>query len=228
MQTPLFVQIMHLDKRLTACADLVYGRTVADIGTDHAYIPIALVESGRCGRAFASDIHHGPVERARRNVAEHGLSEKITVLCVPGLQSTEFADCDDIVIAGMGGEMIASILKEGRDRIRANARLILQPMTKPERLRAYLWEHGYRTTDERAVYEGERIYQVFAAEQTGRNTPYTRAEALIGKRQEGDSAYAALVQKTIRTLTARTDAKQGAGRDAADERELIAQLEELL
>ena len=105
---------MELSKRLQAVADLVTaGCRVADVGTDHAYIPIALVQEGRIPGAVAMDVNTGPLERARLHVAENRLEEKIELRLSDGLAALSPGEADSVVIAGMGGGLVIRILTEG-------------------------------------------------------------------------------------------------------------------
>ncbi len=159
---------MSIDNRLSACASLVrHGSLVADIGSDHAYLPIYLIENGICPRAIASDINEGPVARARQNVSDAGLEKLITVMLADGLDSASKSAPDDIIIAGMGGELIRDILSRSEYVKDPGVRLILQPMTMPEVLRTYLYEHGFAVTDELICRSAGKNYQIIAAAYDG-------------------------------------------------------------
>ena len=105
---------MELSKRLQAVADLVSdGRTVADVGTDHGYIPIYLIQSGKCARAIAMDVNKGPLQRAKDHIEEQGLSCQIATRLSDGVQHLEAGEVECIVIAGMGGALTIRILEQG-------------------------------------------------------------------------------------------------------------------
>ena len=154
---------------MTAVPYVRGGRLLADIGTDHAYLPIYLCEQGRltpvtAGNgeslcAIASDINKGPVERADQHVAAAGLSSVIRTHQTDGLTGLDVYDPDDIVIFGMGGELIAAILESAPWVNREGRRLILQPMTHAEKLRAYLLSSGFAIVGETLSREGERLYR---------------------------------------------------------------------
>lgn len=153
-----------LDKRLAAVAAQVrQGSRVADIGTDHAYLPVTLVQQGHCPSAIAADIRSGPAARARQTVEEAGLGAQIAVRLGDGLAPVRPEEIDDIVIAGMGGETIASILQAAPWTQNAHYRLILQPMSKPEELRRFLLTHGFSILCEQPVEEPPRWYTVLTA-----------------------------------------------------------------
>ncbi|MCM1132710.1 MAG: Nif3-like dinuclear metal center hexameric protein [Ruminococcus flavefaciens] len=152
-----------LDKRLELCAELVGGEgVVCDVGTDHGYLAVELIKSGKCSKVIASDINQGPLESARKTVEKYGLSDKIELVLSDGLENISLDDVSDIVIAGMGGETIVHIL-ESIDFY--GIRLILQPMTKPEILREWLCHRMQREDiTEKAVEDGDRIYTVICAD----------------------------------------------------------------
>ena len=157
----------HLDKRLSAVADLVRrGSRLADIGTDHAYLPVHLVEQGICPSAIASDIGEGPLEAARRTVAAAGLTREIPCRLGNGLVTVSPDEVEDIAVAGMGGETIAAILEAAPWVKDARLRLILQPMTHAEDLRRWLLTNGFSVLEEHLVRDGRHLYPVMAAEYT--------------------------------------------------------------
>lgn len=172
------------DKRLLACASFVSGGgIVCDVGTDHAYLPCYLVKNGICKRAVAADVNPSPLAAAKENIQRAGLEDKIDTVLSNGLDGISPNGVTDVVIAGMGGELIADIL--GRGKAFYSARFILQPMTKPERLRRWLWENGFEIACERACKE-EIYYTVMLVKYTGKNSAYTAAQCYIGA-LKGDS-----------------------------------------
>ena len=130
-------------------------RVLADIGTDHAHLPVYMLQQGLCSRAFACDVNEGPLQRARVAVAHWGMDDRIETVKSDGLKSVP-EEYDTLVIAGMGGDLISKILADHPPR-RAE-KIILQPMTKAEVLRNYLFTHGYRIRREEASSEGDRHY----------------------------------------------------------------------
>ncbi len=178
----LFSRMVELTPRLKAIADFVAnGAVLADIGTDHAYLPLALAEQSRIVRAVASDVHQGPVDRANANVTAHGMDSIITVQKADGLAGIEAYCPTDIVIAGMGGDLIATILQNAPWVRDAQYHLILQPMTKAEHLRHCLWENGYAIENEAFVQEELRVYQVLSCRYTAERTPHTKLDTYTGK-----------------------------------------------
>lgn len=223
---------IKLSPRLHSAVDFVRpGRLLCDVGTDHAYLPIYLCATGVTPRAIASDVREGPLERAHQHITAYGLSDRIRTVLTDGLSGLEGYAPEDILIFGMGGELIASILAAA-DFIRTPAvRLILQPMTHPELLRSWLAENGFSILGERLSAEEDRIYQTICAEYAPDRpvSPYTPAELLTGRLYpEGQrELHIALVRKTLRSMEARRAARADAGRDVAEETDVIRTLEEL-
>lgn len=175
------IDMMNLkDKRLLACAELCTGDVVCDIGTDHGYLPAYLVETGKCVRAVAADINSMPLDAARHTFAKCGLSDKAEFFLSDGLLGVDLEGVTDIVIAGMGGELIASIL-EADERVKAcNAAFILQPMTRASVLRKYLAENGFDIETERGISEGRFVYSVIKCRYSGRARDIGAVEENVG------------------------------------------------
>ena len=166
------------------CSALPYlkkGGAVIDVGTDHAYLPIYLVGQHISSRALACDINRGPIESAARNIATAHLSKKITTLCTDGLHGAENFGADDVLIFGMGGELIMRILSEAPWVKDAGVGLVLQPMTRTHLLRAWLLENGFSIVGETITYEDKRYYQTVAARYCGKTEEYTEEELLLGR-----------------------------------------------
>ena len=161
-----------IGKRLLTCVKLCKGDFVADIGTDHGYLPCYMVQNGLCSGAFACDIAPKPLESAEKNIALQGLDDKIQTILTNGLENVPCDKITDIVIAGMGGEMIVSIL-EGCSWIkRKPVNLVLQPMTKWDFLRRWLYENGFAVTNELACVEGRFVYSVMQTAYCEAPLPY--------------------------------------------------------
>ncbi len=218
-----------LTPRLAATANFVRkGAFVADVGTDHAYLPIALVLSGQAAGAVASDINEGPYLRALANVKNHSLEGKISVLHTAGLCGVEKFAPTDIVICGMGGELIASIIDDAPWTKSTSVRLVLQPMTHSEILRKYLLDNGFTIIHETLAKE-EKIYEIICAEYTGSAEEYSSAELLLGKKniERGDELCRALLENYLALLKRIANAKKAASVDYTNEERLITELEEL-
>ena len=173
---------MKLDERLLAVAACVPdGAYLADVGTDHAYLPLYLAAQGRLSGAVASDIHKAPLESANKNIREAGFSDFIHTVLTDGLQGLEQYPITDVAIAGMGGQMICGILENaGFLRERAPG-LILQPMQHIPDLRKYLCENGFAITKESQAEADGKFYQIICARYDGQSRLYTETELLLGK-----------------------------------------------
>lgn len=170
---------LKLSNRLAAAAEMCGEGSVADIGTDHALLPIKLVLDGHpC--AAACDIREGPCERARRNIEKFGLGDKIKVFCRPGLDRIEDFAPDNIFICGMGGEMIASILGASDYPKNSRCRLILQPQSMQDVLRRYLCSNGFSINRESVVHDSGKYYQLILAEYDGIGRELNGTEQRLG------------------------------------------------
>jgi dinuclear metal center YbgI/SA1388 family protein len=148
------------DSRLSAVAGFVKGNVLCDVGTDHGKLPISLLKRGQCSRAVLTDINSGPLETAKKNAVSAKVTEHIEFLQTDGLDGVELTDITDIVIAGMGGELIADILARDKRRI-TGKNLILQPMTKREYLLAFLLKNGFRIIGRKRVSDGKKTYEIY-------------------------------------------------------------------
>lgn len=154
----------ELTPRLACVAEMVpHGSVVADIGTDHAHLPVMLVKEGICPHAYACDVAQGPLSRAQETIARHGLTGQVRTVLADGLAGVEQSDARVIVIAGMGGESIRDILAASALAKREDVTLLLQPMTAYPALKQYLAQAGWCVQQEQAVQEGEKFYTVVRA-----------------------------------------------------------------
>lgn len=152
---------MELSLRLKKVASLVEKcEIMADIGTDHAYIPIYLVKKEICNKAIASDINKGPVEKAKINVAFEELQNKIECRLGGGLSTVAAGEVDCAIIAGMGGNLIRDIIEEGKDVFKRLKYLVLQPVQNPEVLREYIIKSGYKILDEELCIDENKFYEI--------------------------------------------------------------------
>ncbi len=149
--------------RLKTAADFVReGSRVADIGTDHAYLPAYLVISGRVVSAIACDIGEGPLENAKKTVDELRLTDKIELRLCNGLDKVFASEVDDVIICGMGGELISQIVGGAPWLKSADKHLVLQPMSAVDDLRLYLARNGFKIHNEKLVKDSGRLYVVFS------------------------------------------------------------------
>lgn len=221
------MQYPVLDKRLSAVAEWVRpGSVLADVGTDHGYLAANLVGRGICPCAYGCDIASGPLERARATVARCGLGDKITLMLSDGLTALPEHCAQDIVIAGMGGELIAAII-DAVPWVRDGAvRLILQPMTRARTLRRYLYQNGYGIVGEHGVCESRHCYTVLCAAYTGEAVaqPDELAVALGGLPHSTRADSAEYVR---RELARQRRKLEGLAASAAPQRRLFKLREEI-
>lgn len=152
---------MELSIRLEKVASLVEPcRCVADIGTDHAYIPIYLVERNLCSHAIASDINRGPLEKAAKNISLHGFEEKIECRLGSGLNTLEKGEAEVAIISGMGGNLIRDIIEERMDLFVEFKSVVLQPVQNPEVLREYIYAKGFEILDEELCVDENKFYEI--------------------------------------------------------------------
>lgn len=153
---------MNLSKRLQSIASMVdFGYTVADIGTDHALLPIELVLSGKCPYAIAMDVKDGPLSRAKENIKTFGLCDKIACRLSDGLDQLDIDEVNCAVMAGMGGDLISNIISKHPDKVKT---LVLSPHTHYETVRSTLKNHNYRIIDENMIKEDDKFYLILKAE----------------------------------------------------------------
>lgn len=218
------------DARLLCAASFVRcGAIVADIGSDHAYLPIYLLQSGIAERAVATDINEGPIRNAQANVKEAGLSHKISLVLTDGLCGIEQYAPTDILICGMGGELIERIISEAPFTKDDKVRLILQPMSRQEKLRAYLLGAGYNIIDEKLSCDNGRIYQCICAEFDGEAREYTDAELLLGRHniEAKTEFFFTLVCAKIAALEKKRTGKREAGLNTEKEDRLLFELNKM-
>lgn len=155
---------MELSKRLAAVAAMVTpGSVVADVGCDHGYVSIYLVESQTIPKAIAMDVNRGPLEKAKEHIATHALSDYIDTRLSDGIAALSPGEADCLLCAGMGGRLIQRILTEGRDKLTSIQELILQPQSEIRQVRRFLRESGYIIVAENIIAEDGKFYPVMKA-----------------------------------------------------------------
>lgn len=170
------------------------GYTLCDVGTDHGYVPIALVQGNIIPKAIAVDINKGPLERANEHIRANGLTEKITTRLSNGLEAIHDGEVDSIVIAGMGGELVIHILTAGETVCRSAKELILQPQSEVSKVREYVRNTGYKIVDEDMIWRTEILSDVqmcavcgqFRMGQYGRDDGYCMRFVRTGTYQNGN------------------------------------------
>lgn len=155
---------MKLTPRLQTIAEKVdKGSIVADIGTDHGYIPIYLIENGISTKAIAADINKGPLDNARKQILLYNYQDKIETRLGNGLDVITLGEIDTIIIAGMGGLLIRDILTDNLATAKNAKKLILQPMVAQADLRKWLVDNGFKIIDEQLAKEGHKYYEILVA-----------------------------------------------------------------
>lgn len=152
---------MKLSERLARIASYIKpGLVVADIGTDHALLPVYLVREGICQKVIASDLYEGPVNSAKKTVASFGLSEQIEVRQGDGLRVLQPGEAEVVVIAGMGGQKIKKILESSPEVVDSVLRFVLQPQKSSGLVRRWFFKQGWALTDEDLVFSDEHFYEI--------------------------------------------------------------------
>lgn len=203
---------IRLDSRLSAVAELVReGKVVADIGTDHAYLLGFLLQQGKIGKGIAADLRKGPLENARKTLLDSGELDKVRLVLSDGLDELKAGDCEDIVIAGMGGILIKEILERTPWVFDEKIHIVAQPMTHAEVLRRFFLENGFKILKESSATDGKRYYCIISAQYDGIRREaeewYTYVGELIKNLDEISQTY---INKTVATLEKKLEAMKKA------------------
>lgn len=189
-----------LTPRLSAIKNRIKAEVAADIGTDHAYIPIHLIQENRAKKVIAADIKEGPARIAKENIEKNGLSKKIEVRIGSGLSVLKKGEADTIIIAGMGGILISEIIDANID-IAKSSKLVLQPMNAQYELRKYLIENGFKITGEDMEIEGFKVYNIMDVEIGNQEKFKTDFEYQIPKYLKEHKYFKNLLEKKQREFT---------------------------
>lgn len=174
------MQTVQISRRLKAVAAMVTpGVRLADVGTDHGYIPIYLIQTEKIRCAVAMDINQGPLERAQEHIRQYGLGEQIETRLSDGLYALAPGEADSIVIAGMGGLLMVRILEEGKAVLETGPELILQPQSEIRQVRAYLETEGYEIVQEDLVLEEGKYYPMMRAVKRGAKAAGEETDPLL-------------------------------------------------
>ena len=193
-------EILQLQPRLHCIAACVpQGARLADIGTDHGYLPVWLLQNGKIDFAIASDINAAPLEHARRTAQRYGVAARMDFRLCAGLDGIAPEEADTVAIAGMGGETIVAILQAAPWLRQSDRTLLLQPMTKAELLRPWLAENGYCIGQEHLVRDKGNIYAVMVVH-PGNSAAPTAAEAWCGAGLLHDPLYGDYARSRVRKL----------------------------
>lgn len=221
---------MQLSKRMIAiCHMVTEGKQVVDVGTDHGYVPICLVKTGKIPGAIAMDVNPGPLERARAHIAEQKLEGYIEARLSDGLAALGAGEGECLIIAGMGGRLTCEILQAGREKLPSFQELILAPHAEAEKVRRFACGLGYHIAQEALVSEGGKYYPVFKLEpgaaECGDPLFFAYGEQLL---RERDPVLREYLQKERRELQQLREALRGQQSPGARGRlaEVERQLEE--
>jgi tRNA (adenine22-N1)-methyltransferase len=183
--------MITLSKRLEAIASLITpGYIVADVGTDHGYIPIYQIQQNRSPSAIAMDLREGPLQRAREHIQMCGLSDRIHTRLSDGTAALGVGEADTIVVAGMGGELVLHILTDGEEVCRSAKELILQPQSEIAAVRRYLREHAYRIAAEDMVFEDGKYYPMMRVIPVAENETCSEEASASGSDRRGEEMSA--------------------------------------
>ncbi len=198
-------RLFSLDERLACCGKFVRKNAkVVDVGTDHAYLPIYLVKTGIITHAIASDLREGPLANAEKNINRYGLAEHIKTVLSNGLENVSETEADDIIISGMGGEVIIDIIKNAKWLKNTDKRLILQPMSEDEKLRDFLKDNKFFIEREEAVISKNKVYTVMSVKYVEQKFNVQKLYTYIGQLKAHSSLEAATyIQKKIKSLEKR-------------------------
>lgn len=209
---------IRLDSRLAAVASLVRnGSTVADIGTDHAYLLAYLLQEGKIKNGIAADLRKGPLENARKTLIDCGQLDNVKLILSDGLDEIKEGDCNEITIAGMGGILIKEILERTPWIFDQNIHIIAQPMTHGEVLRKFLVENGFVIDKEVAATDGKRHYCIISAYFDGEKKICENWYAYVGELVRNDDEISDMyINKITTALEKKIEAIKNAGIDDSE------------
>lgn len=207
-------QQIPLDHRLAVCASFVrQGTRLADVGTDHAYLPVRLAAEGKILSAVACDVRTGPLQNAKSNILRFGVESIVSTVLSDGLDAVLPEQAEDIVMAGMGGELIAAIIQRTQWLYDESRRLILQPMTRAGSLRVFLCANGFHILQEKACISGKKCYSVMLCAYDGQSRPCNEQTEYFGLLGEDASPEAMQYKSTVlQKLNRKISGLQKAGR----------------
>lgn len=218
---------LKLQPRLNCLAACVpNGARLADVGTDHGYVPVRLLQEKRIEYAIASDIGREPLEHAKRTAAEYEIEDGLNFRLCAGLDGIDASEVDTILIAGMGGETIMDILTAAPWTKDGEHLLLLQPQTKIEELRVWLTERGYCCEEEKLVLDKEKLYVVFLV-RGGESEKCSAIERYAGFHLSEDPLYGLYLERQVKRLTLRAAGLERGGKEDHSLSDLICALEKI-
>lgn len=177
--------MIHLTPRQEMIASLIRpGQVLADIGTDHARLPVALLQQGRIPFAYCTDVRQGPLDNARSTIDLCGLRDKTKLVLCDGFTGLVFTNVHDFVVAGMGGVLIVELFRAAPWLKNVQNHFVLQPQSHMEELRRYLYENGFTIVREMATLDHHRPYTAMEVIFTGDVPDFTLADCYIGKMRD--------------------------------------------
>ena len=219
-----------LGQRLASVAQQVReGAVLADVGTDHGYLPLFLLKSGRIGTAHLCDINEGPLNSARANLAGEGFCDRVQFHLCDGASALSDLGITDYVIAGMGGELIADIIGKAPHLFTPGVRLILQPMSKQAYLRNYLASSGFSIITERYCCDEGKYYLVIVCQYSGNLCEISPIDAELGVSEvlrEDREFYLGYIRGKERSLNKTVEGKALGGVDSLSECEILRAIRE--
>ena len=214
--------------RLLSAAKFVrQDATFADVGTDHAYLPLFLLDEGRVSFAYCSDINEGPLASAKRNARERGREGQMEFILTDGIADLCGKGITDYAVCGMGGELIADIILRAPHLRNPEINLILQPMSKQAHLRSFLAENGFRVIAESYSFDAGKYYLCLLASYTGECRRLSEVEAEIGidcSKNEDTSAKIGYIKGRINALTRAYEGKKMGGETNIPEEKVLKAL----
>ncbi len=203
----------ELSPRLKAAADMVRdGVRIADIGTDHAYLPAYLLLQNKVTKALACDVSKGPLCNAEKTALIYHLEDRLSLRLSDGFDSIGEDEADDFIICGMGGSLIAELLEITPWLKNEKYRLIIQPQSHSNDVREYLINNGFEIIKETALFDEGRVYNAMAAEYTGEHKEYCPSYIYFGSLPENrDEASRTIVKRTLEYLKVRYEAEKNYG-----------------
>ena len=210
--------MISLDARLFAAASMVRGGGVlADIGTDHAFLPVYLVQNGIVPRAIASDIGMGPLNNAKKTVLACGLTDEIELRLSDGLKNYRAGEVSEIVICGMGGNLMEEILLAAPWVRSPGMHLVLQPMTHTEDVRRYLCQNGFLIEKELCIRDSGRVYLQMSANWTGAENCFSEGFYYFGSLLRTSGPAEIYIKKQADRIRTRLESLAAVGRNAEEQ-----------
>lgn len=218
--------MIRLRPRLLTAASFVRGGgRIVDIGTDHAYLPVYLIQQGIVQSAIASDVGEGPLRNAEKTLRQYGLQAQISLRLSDGLKNILPDEADEILICGMGGNLIEEILLAAPWVRRPGMHLVLQPMTHSQDVRRYLCNNGFAVSKELCSKDSGRVYLTLSADYTGEDERQNVGYYYFGSQINVSGDGAVYVQKQLAWVRTRLNAITQADRFPDEQRELRGVLE---